>query len=319
MIAAALSMISGVAVSKERSTHCNALDAGPMYNKVELSEKDKCWLNHWKEDETAGTLGSIFWMRLGDGFVSMPVKDLRMAGSKDKAVKVITNKVVDTVVVGVAQDTHDAAVAERDRMIAALTNTNSMQAEEIATQLAGIAALNDHINDIKAALTRFGPVETPEGRLQRITDLVNDLRAANSDLFFAARDIADALVTAGNIDGYSDDELFVYQTRGSNYEAIEDRDDVINANSEDVTNVTVGNLRGSGNLFDGYTYELTLTVGDTVVTLTDAVSEQGVWRKAVEKAFDEGYKAGFNDGYDRGYNRGYKDGFRDGVESISNA
>ena len=70
MIAAALSMISGVAMSKERSTHCNALDAGPMYNKVELSEKDKCWLDHWKDDEIAGTLGSIFWMRVGDGFVS---------------------------------------------------------------------------------------------------------------------------------------------------------------------------------------------------------------------------------------------------------
>ena len=310
MIAAALSMISGVAMSKERSTHCNALDAGPMYNKVELSEKDKCWLNHWKEDDTAGTLGSIFWMRLGDGFVSMPVKDLRMAGSEKAAKKVIMTEVVDAVVIeaeaqliGVAQTMHDAVVAERDRLIAALGTTPG----DVSAAVAKIGALTDEIDDIKAALTRFGPVETTTGRLQRITDIANDLRAANSDAFFAARRIANAIVTANNIDGYSDSDLFYYQDlRGdANYDNALPAAESTPADGISIFHSDLAVRDANGDLIGSIGTDATFLATVDFDTLEQIVTD----------AFNEGYNSGWNDGYDSGYADGYRDGFRDGVNS----
>jgi len=57
------------------SSHCNSLDKGPMSNKTELSAFDKCWLNTHKADKKAGTDGNVFWVKVGDDFVSMPIKD----------------------------------------------------------------------------------------------------------------------------------------------------------------------------------------------------------------------------------------------------
>ena len=99
LTAAALSILSTGAISKERSTHCNALDAGPTYGKVELSEKDKCWLDHWKSDETGGVLGSIFWVKVNGEYISMPTKDLTKAGSKSAAKKVVVNTVIEELIV----------------------------------------------------------------------------------------------------------------------------------------------------------------------------------------------------------------------------
>ena len=161
------------------------------------------------------------------------------------------------------------------------------------------------INDIKAALTRFGPVETPAGRLQRITDIVNDLRAANTDLFFQAERIGDALVKADNIDGYSDADLFVFQSRGSNYEAAADRDNTITATA---TNRIRGFGPNHNPLFTGVSqYTTTATVNGVEIIGLSAISGTDAIFEAVEDAFEKGYNRGYDDGYDDGYNDGYKD------------
>ena len=140
MIAAALSMISGVAVSKERSTHCNALDAGPIYNKVELSEKDKCWLNHWKADDISGTLGSIYWMRIGDGFVSMKVRDLQISGSEKAAKKIVMNNVVN------------AIVAEQLEIERSLTADLQAQIDALQPLVDSIPAIQARVDDLTLQL-----------------------------------------------------------------------------------------------------------------------------------------------------------------------
>ena len=213
--------------------------------------------------------------------------------------------------------TIDTITTERDQLVidlatatAAVTTAN----DRITTLTADIATLTtnaqdniDHIEDIKAALSRFGPVETPEGRLQRITDIVNDLRAANSDLFFAARDIANAIVVAGNINGYNDADLFYYQDlRGDpNY-----------------NNVAPANTSTTDAADAGFTTRLDW--GGAVVRLNgDLVSSINPSNFAgldyvIEQVWDEGYKAGYDDGYDAGYADGYRDGFSDGVNEVAN-
>ena len=314
MIAAALSMISGVAMSKERSTHCNALDAGPIYNKVELSEKDKCWLNHWKADEQGGTLGSIFWVRIGTDFVSMKVRNLQISGSERAAKEIVVNKVIDTMVVGVAQDVHDALVAERDQLVNDLGTANT----DLADQIEAIGLLNADITAIYAAIEAggLGSATTPAGAEARINDIVGTiaaLRTANTtyaiENFTYSTNLRNAMTKANNILGYSDSELFVNQSRGSNYEVIEDRDDVIQA-GKDANNSTL-NIYNDG---IGARVRTADSTSVALISVYGTVENRIIQvRQAVEAAFDEGFEAGFNEGYDRGYNDGYRDGFRDGV------
>ena len=198
-----------------------------------------------------------------------------------------------------------AAIAEIQRMNSEITDLSAD-----VTRLDGeIAGYTDHINDIKAALTRFGPVETNAGRLQRIADLVADLRSANSDLFFQAERIGDALVKAGNIDGYTDDELFLNQDlwQGDNY----DNTVPTTAAADNNSTLTIYN--------DGFGVRVRTADGDPVALIsTFGTVESRITQvtQAVEAAYDEGYAAGFSDGYDAGYADGYRDGFRDGVEEV---
>ena len=242
--------------------------------------------------------------------VEVPVEVIREV-IVDRIVEVTTGR--DQLIAELGTTTGDvaAAVAEIQHMTAEITRLNG----EVTTLNTAITAYTDEIEDIKDALDRFGPVETAAGRLQRINDIVADLRAANADLFFQAEAIADAVVKAGNINGYSDADLFVFQSRGDNYVEIEDRDDVVNAASEDVDNVTVqGQAR-----YNSFTsqYETTnISINGISLSFVSTESWSDVIEQAVEHAYDEGYRNGFDDGYDTGYADGYRDGFTDGVNEV---
>ena len=67
-------------VVKKNSAHCRVLDMGPGINPTELSDYAKCWLDTHKADEQSGRFGGLFWIRVGDGFVSMRTQELANTG-----------------------------------------------------------------------------------------------------------------------------------------------------------------------------------------------------------------------------------------------
>ena len=240
----------------------------------------------------------------------MPVKDLRMAGSEKAAKKVIMTEVVETVVtetvevvIGVAQDIHNAAVADRNTLIAELGTTPG----DIPAAVTKIRAMTAHINDISAAIVaaRFN-ADAPEARVAAINSLVSNLRDANSDLFFQGERIADALVKADNIDGYDDDELFVNQSRGDDYNNVLPAAESTPADGISVfaSNLAIRDANGDviGSIGTDATFLHTVDYDTLEQIVTDA--------------FNEGYNSAWNDGYEAGYADGYRDGFRDGVDSV---
>ena len=87
------------AADKTFGQTCGHLDNSARFNPTELSAFQECWLDYHKADEAAGTLGSIFWARAGDDFVSMPVKVLHEARSKAAAKEIVVQKIIEEVVV----------------------------------------------------------------------------------------------------------------------------------------------------------------------------------------------------------------------------
>lgn len=72
---------------------CGHLENHSRFNPTELSEYQECWLG--LHGEEAGVLGSLFYAKVGDSFVSMPVKVIREAGSKSAAKAVVVEKIVE--------------------------------------------------------------------------------------------------------------------------------------------------------------------------------------------------------------------------------
>ena len=98
-IAAAVigSVISFNAMAAD-SSHCNVLDKGPQFNPTQLSEFGKCWLDTHKADELSGVDGNIFWMKVGNEYISMPLKDLVNAGSKSSAKELVKERFIEKII-----------------------------------------------------------------------------------------------------------------------------------------------------------------------------------------------------------------------------
>ena len=97
--AVALSAVSFNAHAADSSEACGAFDNSLRFNPTELSEFQECWLDFHYPEETAGTLGSIFWVKVDDKFISMPVENLQKAGSKEAAKQLVTNTILEEVIV----------------------------------------------------------------------------------------------------------------------------------------------------------------------------------------------------------------------------
>ena len=290
------------------SAVCNTLDKGVMYNPTELSEHTKCWLSVHQADEEFGTQGGIFWVRANGDYVSMRTQDLVNAGSKNAAKDVFMEKVKDEVmkdyqdrVVGVAQEVHDAIVADRDRLIGELTTATA----DAAAKAAEIVTLATDANKVRDALVAARrAAETTEEAVASI----NALRTELSDARFvnANRDrlIAAAQRKAVAIAGYSDAELFQNQSRGVNYETTHAGIAAGQAANDLDAKLNQGFLAGQ------YRVEIIAGESFTIANL------EGLDR-ALEQAFDEGYAAGFDDGYEAGYADGYRDGYADGASDAA--
>lgn len=149
----AMIMIVSASSAMADSSHCKELDGAHQqrYNPTELSEYQKCWLDVHK-DENAGTIGDIFWVRVDDQYASMPVKQLRNAGSK-KAAQVIVKEIITEVLVerevikwrGVTDEVHNTLIAERDQLLISLAEAN----EDLAYKAAQLAMVQRDIQTLQ--------------------------------------------------------------------------------------------------------------------------------------------------------------------------
>jgi len=101
-VAATALLATNISVTKSvhaaDSSHCNVLDHGPEFNKTELSAFDKCWINTHRADKKSGISGNVFWIKVGDDFVSMPAKKLYQSGSKQAAKEMVKEKIIERIV-----------------------------------------------------------------------------------------------------------------------------------------------------------------------------------------------------------------------------
>ena len=98
LLAIAMIIMSASAAVAGDSSHCNSLDHGPSINKTELSERDMCWLDTHRDDES-GVLGTLFYIKVdGVGYISMPIRELNIIGkdkTKEKIHQLIVQKIVE--------------------------------------------------------------------------------------------------------------------------------------------------------------------------------------------------------------------------------
>lgn len=142
---AATFSVSAHAAEPTVSESCGHFDNHSRFNPTELSEYQECWLDfHGKE---AGMLGSLFYVKAGDTFVSMPVSELREAGSKAAAKAVVVEAIVERIVEVESGARIAALTAERNAAIADLATAR----DNFAARAAVIADLNDQIDILEAA------------------------------------------------------------------------------------------------------------------------------------------------------------------------
>ena len=158
------------------SSHCNSLDKGPQFNKTVLSEFDKCWLNTHRADKTSGVDGNVFWVKVDDEFISMPIKELFANGSsKAKAKEIIKEKIMEkivevesgTIINGLKQDIRNLEQSKSD-FLSRLATTNGVTIENFADAIRSAQDIQADLGLIEDALEGFHNGET----LESIEDLV---------------------------------------------------------------------------------------------------------------------------------------------------
>jgi len=193
---------------------CGHIENHTRFNPTELSEYQECWLGFHKPDEMAGVLGSIFYARAGDGFVSMPVSTLTNAGSKSAATAIVVDRIVEVVnnerieeLEGVVADL-EATVSEKEAAIRALEMLRDSQAGTIAGLNTQISTLEDE----KAAL------ETARAALQATIDgHPAVVRAAEEAARMAG--VSSVTVSAGNVSAsWTAETVTIALSNGSSYE-----------------------------------------------------------------------------------------------------
>jgi len=333
------------------SSHCNSLDHGPQFNKTELSAFDKCWINTHKADENSGVDGNIFWVKVGDDIVSMPVKKLAESGSKNKIKETIKTMIVEkiievesgSVIDALKATIEDLELAEADglvriaQLMGDITRIESQLSTITANNSYNIGTINDMLNDfnIPSQLTKEAmrtEMIALSGRLRTdITTLGQQVATLRSDKATVEATLADvrsdlAASRAANL-GFAQRLATLTRNHNRAYGIAEQIDSELAAGTLEqyaaLNPTTLDNYDISGrsattgvdNVSNVYSTngQYAFRIGNT-----EFISEPGRWNTIlnrasdlVEKAYDEGYQ----DGYEAGYNDGYADGFRDGVNS----
>ena len=175
MAAVAATFMSTGAQAESFSESCGHLDNPTRFNPTELSAYQECWLDYHKPDEMAGVLGSIFYARAGDSIVSMPVSDLRSAGSAGAAQAIVVERIVEVInnerveeLEGIVEGL-EATVSEKNAVIAALEAAGVTDGATIERLMMEKAAVEGALSALRGAVDGAG---TSEIRVTRNGDMV---------------------------------------------------------------------------------------------------------------------------------------------------
>ena len=246
-------IVSTNAHAESFAESCGHIENHTRFNPTELSEYQECWLGFHKPDEMAGVLGNIFWARAGDMTVSMPVSELRSAGSKDAAKAIVVDRIVDRIV----EVERELTQAQRDAI--AMFERFSAVTDE-ATAKAFVLAETGIIVFTSAE------VAAAEELARNSVDITTDNQAAIDGarqgiidgarvgyVTEAARDLAvDAVTIDTNIDGRfhsrgrGDRAMVVTLTNG--LEIRVNADDAFDAGANEINGEVHNILRGSAGL-----------------------------------------------------------------------
>ena len=352
VIAAALAatFLSTGAQAESFADACGHIDNPTRFNPVELSEFQECWIDFHKADEAAGMIGSIFWARAGDGFVSMPVAELREAGSKDAAKAVVLDAIVDTAAIDALEGMLESVKARRDQLIADLATAEgdlAAKIEELSTANATIEALRNSVDSASTSeisVTRDGDsvsvafadrnaivtendatvAQNARNELGLRSVTYNEARGRvivtlNDGRQWSDRPVVDAVLDAGRR-GAS----LSFMTGTFGFTTGQQYADFISGNSDSYDAASPGHdemydardIRNDFGFTHTYVYAPNIGSGrNGFVSLGVQLSQANIGdlNSALNTAFDQGYDSG----YDEGYADGYRDGFHDGVASVN--
>ena len=187
-VVAALAGVFHTQVRADTIDHCKTLDGygESRFNPTELSEYQECWLDVYKADETAGTLGSIFWVKVDGEYLSMPVKKIHKAGSAAKAKEIIIKEVTKVVIeerlveVFVEDLTR---INELQAQIDGLNTTIATLREENNTYAQAIILLAEQRDNLQARIDNM----FTQADLDRAEQLAFERGLARSDVINAVR------------------------------------------------------------------------------------------------------------------------------------
>ena len=198
--AVALSAVSFNAHAADSSEACGAFDNSLRFNPTELSEFQECWLDFHYPEETAGTLGSLFWVKVGDSFVSMPVSNLQSAGSKGGAKAIVVDQ-VEARLLEMAKE----EIANKEAIIAMLRDNAEATAADIADLNRMITEKSNTITSLEMARDALQATVDANGTtigglnatIENLNTQISDLRAEVAALFTQAQ--VDGFVAAVDI------------------------------------------------------------------------------------------------------------------------
>lgn len=307
------------------SSHCNSLDHGPQFNKTELSEFDKCWINTHKADKKSGVDGNVLWIKVGDDFVSMPTKILRDSGSKEKAkaavqaqvvTEVVTNTIIEQVNI-LTEDQQNALSFLGDYVIGDgidLHVQNYLDARNPSISLHDVIV--NAADAFRNATNVDGKIQVLAAYASSLNELIEGL-PSNAEIVEAARLAVDQSQSA--IDGRINAEKVLYNlgfTSVTNYDPSVIQGTNFSQASGSGVNIWRDSRTGFYHLWDPNNPFIDPTGRPLSHFLGNSINNAVVVaiETAIESAYDAGYLEGYNDGYEDGYNDGYADGYADGFQ-----
>ena len=130
----ATTMLTGTAHAADKCMTVGDIAKMPyenIFNKTELTAKDKCWLDVHKADESHGIDGSVFWVKVGGKYYSTHISQLReksdrtawldsvkadFTGSYEAVQESSNDLVIATAEVKMAESTEELEKAIEDRL-----------------------------------------------------------------------------------------------------------------------------------------------------------------------------------------------------------
>ena len=139
---AIMAFIALLVVSTTAYAECSHHAQANRVNPQELSDYQKCWLNEHRADEQSGTLGSLFYVKIGQEFISFPINELVKKG-QEKGEAYVYSQINKRV----AEAEAEQAEADRKFLEARLQIVRSTIAQ-LQTQILILGPSEELVNDL---------------------------------------------------------------------------------------------------------------------------------------------------------------------------